>query len=238
MDSTDPSGAPVVPGTAPEGLGVAVDTLARFIHRAPLTEAIAALEHSLDGADAAQAVLTADSGGVDAGLLASALTVRESLGRINDLIHASGILLALPHVLEDDETISRRPSLGAGNDPSRPYDLETNRRVAEFKLARWRGADAMRKRQVFKDLTMLAADRSGRCADLFVIGPEPARFLRTSAATAAWALDRSPGALRTFESAFGSPTMPIREFTATHAAHVRITDLCDILPDSVTRLLR
>ncbi|KOU65077.1 hypothetical protein ADK96_19310 [Streptomyces sp. IGB124] len=164
--------------------------------------------------------------------------MRESLGRINDLIHASGILLALPHVLEEGETIARRPSLGAGNDPGRPYDLETDRRVAEFKLARWRGADAMRKRQVFKDLAMLAADRSGRRADLFVIGPEPARFLRTSATTAAWALDRAPGALRTFESVFGSTALQVREFTATHAAHVRIVDLCDVLPEAVTRLLR
>jgi hypothetical protein len=211
-----------------------VDILARFIQRAPLTEAIAALEHGLDGADAAHAAQVAGKGGVDASLLASALTVREGLG----LIHASGIMLALPHILEEGERISRRPSLGAGNDPGRPYDLETDRRVAEFKLARWRGADAMRKRQVFKDLTMLAADRSGRAADLFVIGPEPARFLNSSASTAAWALDRSPGALRTFESAFGSPDVPIREFTATHAAHVRITDLCDILPQGVTRLLQ
>ncbi|MEU5168171.1 MULTISPECIES: hypothetical protein [Streptomyces] len=221
-----------------EDLGAAVDTLARFLHRVPLTEAIAALERGLDGADAARAVRTAGMGGVDAGLLASALTVRESLGRINDLIHASGILLALPTVLEEGERIARRPSLGAGNDPSRPYDLETDRRVAEFKLARWRGADAMRKRQTFKDLTMLAADTSGRAADLFVVGPEPARFLRTSTSTAAWALDRSPGALRTFETAFGSPDVPIHEFTATHAAHVRITDLCTILPEAVTRLLR
>ncbi|MFC4983544.1 hypothetical protein [Streptomyces atroolivaceus] len=240
MDNTDDTETQSAPGTplASEGLGQAVDTLARFIRRAPLTEAIAALEYGLDGADAAHAVQVAEAGGMDVALLASALTVRESLGRINDLIHASGILLALPHVLEEGERVSRRPSLGAGNDPGRPYDLETDRRVAEFKLARWRGADAMRKRQVFKDLTMLAADRSGRAADLFIIGPEPARFLRSSTSTSAWALDRSPGALRTFESAFGSPNMSIRDFTATHAAHVRITDLCDVLPEAVTRLLR
>ncbi|WP_241911376.1 PE-PGRS family protein [Streptomyces sp. DH-12] len=240
MDSTETAGTRSAPGAppAPEDLDAAVGILAQFIQRAPLTEAIAALEHGLDGADAAHAAQIAGKGGVDAGLLASALTVRESLGRINDLIHASGIMLALPHILEEGERISRRPSLGAGNDPGRPYDLETDRRVAEFKLARWRGADAMRKRQVFKDLTMLAADRSGRAADLFVIGPEPARFLNSSASTVGWALDRSPSALRTFESAFGSPDVPIREFTATHAAHVRITDLCDILPGAVTRLLQ
>ncbi|MFJ9594565.1 hypothetical protein ACIRS3_17560 [Streptomyces virginiae] len=109
----------------------------------------------------------------------------------------SGVPLALPHVPEEGETIARHPSL---------------RRVAEGKLARWRGADAMRKRQVVKDLAVLAADRSGRRADLFVIGPEPARFLRTSATTAARVLDRVPS----------SAQLPCR---------------C-VLPEAFTRLLR
>ncbi|WP_245790408.1 hypothetical protein [Streptomyces monashensis] len=108
------------------------------------------------------------------------------------------------HQLGDEERITVCPSLGAGNDPSRPYDLETDQRIAEFKLARWRGADAMRKRQTFNDLVMLAADTSGRRAELFVIGPEPCRFLTTSTSTAAWALDRTPGALRTFTTVFGA----------------------------------
>ncbi|MDW8471490.1 hypothetical protein PV413_22405 [Streptomyces scabiei] len=141
------------------------------------------------------------------------------------MIHACGILHVLPHILGDEERITVRPSLRAGNDPSRPYNLETDQRIAEFKLARWRGPDAMRKRQTFKDLVMLGADTSGRRAELFVIDPEPRRFLATSTSTAAWALDRSPGALRTFTTVFGTPNMSVAQFTATHAAHVQITDL-------------
>ncbi|MFF2516540.1 hypothetical protein [Streptomyces sp. NPDC058086] len=121
----------------------------------------------------------------------SPYTVVVSQGRLNDLIHAAGIVLALPHLLEDGEEIAVRPSLAAGNDPHRPFDLETDRRVAEFKLARWRGADAMRKRQTFKDLVMLAADRTGRRAELFVVGPEPGRFMRSSP-SATPAMSRSP----------------------------------------------
>lgn len=80
--------------------------------------------------------------GADHELLSAAITVRRDLGRISDLIHAAAIVLVLPQVLEDGEQIINRPSLAAGNDPSRPYDLETNRRVAEFKLSRWAGTDA------------------------------------------------------------------------------------------------
>ena len=151
MAAVDTSGADETT-SAPAELGTAVDTLTMYLQRRPLAEAISTLEHRLEGADASTAARTAHEGHISADLLASALTVRESLGRINDLIHACGILLSLPHLLEDGETITVRPSLGAGNDSGRPYDVETNQRVAEFKLARWRGSDATRKRQTFKDL--------------------------------------------------------------------------------------
>lgn len=38
-------------------------------------------------------------------------------------------------ILEDDEVVTERPSLGAGNDPGCVFDLETTHRVAEFKLS-------------------------------------------------------------------------------------------------------
>ncbi len=86
-------------------------------------------------------------------------------------MHALGIALALEEPLEPGEELSR-PSLAAGNDPSRKYDLETDRRLAEFKLGRWDGAsNAGRKREVFKDLVGLAAEESDRRAELYVLGP-------------------------------------------------------------------
>jgi hypothetical protein len=91
----------------------------------------------------------------------------------------------LVELLEPDETL-RRPSLAAGNDPSRPYDVETDQRIAEFKLAQWGGNDAMRKRHVFKDLVHLAADSSGRRPELYVLGQQPRRFLSETRSSAAW----------------------------------------------------
>lgn len=218
-------------------LGNAVSVLAAFLGAEPLTCAIASMERSLVGRSASEAGAMAAARGVSPDLMVAALTVRGSLGRLNDLIHAAGIVLALPHLLQDGEEIAVRPSLAAGNDPSRPFDLETDRRVAEFKLARWRGADAMRKRQTFKDLVMLAADRTGRRAELFVVGPEPGRFLRTSRSTAAWALDRTPHARRVFGESFGSLEVSVAEFTERHAGHVQVTDLCDVLPPEVSAAL-
>ncbi|MDF3142924.1 MULTISPECIES: PE-PGRS family protein [unclassified Streptomyces] len=218
-------------------LGDAVALLADFLGAEPLTAAIASLERDLTGRPAREVGDMAAARGIGPELMVAALTVRESLGRLNDLIHAAGIVLALPHVLEGGEEIAVRPSLAAGNDPHRPFDLETDRRVAEFKLARWRGADAMRKRQTFKDLVMLAADRTGRRAELFVVGPEPGRFLRTSTATAAWALDRTPHARRVFEESFGSLDVSVAQFTGRHAGHVQVTDLCDVLPPRVAAAL-
>ncbi|MCM2431060.1 hypothetical protein [Streptomyces sp. RKAG337] len=132
MDATDENqdaGAPI-------DLSTAVGTLARFLHRQPLTQAIAGLEHRLEGADASSAARATAEAGVDEDLLASALTVRESLGRINDLIHASGILLVLPHILEPGEKIINRPSLGPGTiraDPS------TWRPTSGWRSSNWPG---------------------------------------------------------------------------------------------------
>ncbi len=194
-----------------------------------MTAKIADIEHDLDGCsrDAVEEIVSAR--GVSPDLLRGALLVRGRLGRINDLIHAAAIALALPELLEPDE-ILRRPSLAAGNDPSRPYDIETDRRVAEFKLARWDGHDAMRKRQVFKDLVHLAADASGRRAELYVLGERPLRFLRETGSSAEWGLDRFPATRQLFRERFGSLTVPISAVTDGAASHVRIINLAERLP--------
>jgi hypothetical protein len=214
------------------GLAEAVERLTAFLAAGPLTTAIAELEHRLNGLDGPSTEAVTRASGVDRDLLRAAITARGELGRISDLIHAAAIVLVLPQVLEEGERISNRPSLAAGNDPSRPYDLETNRRVAEFKLSRWLGADAMRKRQTFKDLVHLAADTSGRQPELFVVGDAPGRFLRSSRSTASWALDRSPATRELFAERFGSLEIRIADFTAGAGARVRITDLTTLLPEA------
>lgn len=117
------------------GLHREIALLLAFLDRAPLTLAIRDLEQALDGCDGEAAAEAVAAVGIDNELLSAALAMRQQLGRLNDLIHASAITLLLPAVLEADEIIQGCPSLAAGNDPMRPYDLQTSKRVAEFKLA-------------------------------------------------------------------------------------------------------
>ncbi len=210
-------------------LADAVEIVVGFLAVKPLTAGIAELEHELDGCtvDGLQAVL--EDHGVSLELLRSALVVRSRLGRVNDLVHASAIMVALPHILDSGETLCR-PSLAAGNDSSRPYDVESDRRIAEFKLARWDGADAMRKRQLVKDLVALAADTSGKKAELYVIGDRPLRFLTETMSKMSWALDRAPGARALFETRFGSLDVKVSAFVRGDGARVEIIDLEKRLP--------
>jgi hypothetical protein len=215
----------------PDDLRDELAVLLAFLSRRPLTTAVRDLERALDGCHGKAAAEEVAAAGVDATLLAAAVATRRQLGRLNDLIHASAIGLMLPRLLEPDEVVQGRPSLAAGNDPTRPYDLQTDRRVAEFKLSYWAGADAMRKRGVFKDLVHLAADQSGRRAQLFVVGEAPIKFLRESTSPASWGLDRAPSTRAVFQQRFGQLTIRIRDFTAGLGAHVELVDLLPLLPE-------
>jgi hypothetical protein len=198
--------------------------------RRPLSDVIADLEGALDGTRPGEAMSLVADAGVDAQLLSATVAVRAGVGRLNDHIHAAGIARALPYLLEADETVTNRPSLAAGNDPSRPFDLETDRRICEFKFSRWTGSDAMRKRGVFKDFVELG--RHLRATGLPVC---PRRSPRPLPAhhdlQGELGLDRAPSSRRLFAERFGALTTPISSFVATQADRVRIVDLEQALPD-------
>ena len=74
--------------------------------------------------------------GLDIDLLTASYLVKSLAGQINVIIHAVGILTALPEILEENERVEYL-SLGAGN-TGRQFDLETDRRIAEFKFINWK----------------------------------------------------------------------------------------------------
>ena len=117
-------------------LAQAISTLQGFYGKS-LTGTLSKLEMSVKGANTASCTEIIHSSGADVNVLAAAGLMKQLVSQNNVVIHAVGILLCLPHLLEEDETIEY-VSLGAGNTGS-PFDLETNKRIAEFKFIRWQG---------------------------------------------------------------------------------------------------
>jgi hypothetical protein len=205
-------------------LGDMLAALWPLLDRGSLTSSIADLEHQLDGRRASEIPTILDGFGIAPGVLEAALVARDRLGRINDIIHAIAIVVVLSTILEPEETMMR-PSLAAGNDPGRPFDVQTDRRIAEFKLSRWDGHDTARKRALVKDLVHLAAEGSSRRAQLYVLDASPARFLRESRSTIAWAVDRLPATRALYLDRFGDLETTISDFYMERARHVEIVDI-------------
>ena len=224
--------------TTPGEAASAFELLVSFLRGSPFTATIGQLEHDLVNTDISTVAAVTHAAGLTDELLTAALIVRRDVGRVSDVVHAAVISLALPLILEPGEVVANRPSLGPGNDKTRQFDLETNRRVAEFKVALWSGGDMMRKRGVTADLVHLAMDQSGRRPELWVAGDSPLRFLETSTSPVGNLLSRSSRHLRSrFEERYGTTDMPLCDFVAVQAAHVQRRNLADVLPAVAAALL-
>ncbi len=110
--------------------------LSRFTG-ADLTQTLGRIEGSVRGVTAEDCSAFLEEAGAGREVLSAAAEMKRLAGQINVTIHALGVLLCLPHILEPAERVEY-VSLGAGN-TGRKFDLETNHRVAEFKFIRWRG---------------------------------------------------------------------------------------------------
>jgi len=141
-----------------------------------LTLTIERIEGSLRNAtlDTCAAALAAC--GTKSEVLSAAGLIKRIAGQINVVIHALGILLCLPRILQPGEAIEY-VSLGAGN-TGRAFDLETNQRIAEFKFIRWQGGpEVIRQNALFKDFYEMAEHATKKQRFLYVLGTEyPEKF--------------------------------------------------------------
>ncbi|MET7305264.1 hypothetical protein [Embleya sp. NPDC005575] len=197
-----------------------------FLCAHPLTATLANVEAQLAGIDRHDAESIAEAAGFDEDLVDSALVVRERVGMLDALIHAAVITQLVPRILDEGETVTKRPSLGAGNDPERRFDLETTHRVAEFKLSSWKGADGARQRGLFADVVGLSLDDTGRRRQVYVVGALPVAFLKTSRRNALKTLSKGPLNVRGAPGL--TPTTTVAAFTA--AAGIEVIDLTGMLP--------
>ena len=156
--------------------------------------------------------------------LAEAAELKRLAGQVNVTIHALGILLCLKHVLEPGESVESL-SLGAGN-TGKPFDLETNRRVAEFKFIRWRGgSESIRQNDTFKDFYLLAAHATSKRKHLFLLDTEHAlRFFRGRRKLTS-VLSKNEEVRQRFFGEFGGTFRTVGDYYAAHKSEVEIGDV-------------
>ncbi len=165
-------------------------------------------------------------------LLTAAGHLKNVAGQINVVIHAVGMLLCLPHILEPGETIDY-VSLGAGN-TGRPFDLETDRRIAEFKFIRWRGgAEVIRQNSLFKDFFLMAEHMTPKRKFLYVLGAEqPMKFMNSRRALSS-VLSRYPILEKQLQVKYGNGYRTVQDYYAATKDSVIIMDVSEWVPELI-----
>jgi len=167
---------------------------------------------------------------ITASLLESAFVLKEVAGQINVIVHAVGILIALPHILKEGERVESL-SLGAGN-TGKAFDLETNWRVAEFKFIRWRGgSEAIRQNSIFKDFYGLAEAETTKERYLYVAGlTYPLKFFTGGRAFHS-VMSRNNKLWSGFQERYGDRFTKVREYYEYRKSLVQIVDILEVVPE-------
>lgn len=222
------------PGTSEDHSGIpvtlvqAAEHLQRF-EQDSLRQRIAALERDFHQADKNACVALFSSADVGPELWKAAQFMKQIAGQINVVVHAVGILLSLPYILQDGEVIEAL-SLGAGN-TGVPFDLITNQRVAEFKFTHWRGGpESIRKNQLFKDFYLLAEADTTKARYLYVVDKQyPLKFMRGKRSLAS-VLSRNNKLWATFQVQYGDRFSTVGDYYEYRKALVEIVDLAGLVP--------
>jgi len=192
---------------------------------------IAAVEAAVIGENAAEAITSARSEGLTEGVLADSLLVKAASAQIDVVLHAAGIIAALPYVLEPGERIEY-VSLGAGN-TGRAHDLETDLRVAEFKFIKWQGgSEAVRQDSLLVDLFHLATTETSKRRVLYLTGTKvPLKFLNKSTRDLRKALARHPGVPKQFENFYGDVSPTVKDYWVSIRDRIEVVDLVGLIPE-------
>jgi len=194
-----------------------------------LTNRISSLEANLRNTDRARCVSLFQTLQIDSSLLDSALRLKQAAGQVNVLVHTFGILLALPHILEEQEFVESL-SLGAGN-TGKSFDLETSHRVAEFKFINWKGgAESIRQNQLFKDFYLLAEHDTSKKRCLYVVGTTyPLKFLKGRRSLSS-VMSRNNKLWGDFKALYGERFSVVSEYYEYRKSLVHLIDITGIVP--------
>ena len=147
-------------------LATSVEQIGRFTGK-NLASKISELEFQFANRNRQQVAESLSANSVSQGLVEAARAIKRAAAQIDVVLHALGILVLLPSILEDDEIVEAL-SLGAGSSEAKRFDLETSRRVAEFTFIEWKGNDNVRLQKVFKDFYRLAEFRTTKKKELWL----------------------------------------------------------------------
>lgn len=149
----------------------AIETMMVLTSNQSLTKTIANVEKDIKGANRVGINDVIQKEGIDESVLQAALLVKKRISQIDVAIHAIGIINSLKYILEEDETIEYL-SLGAGNS-GRKFDLETNKRIAEFKFINWSDkSNTIRQNTTFKDFFELVEYDTEKMKCLYILDKE------------------------------------------------------------------
>jgi hypothetical protein len=194
-----------------------------------LTARIADLERRFTGAGPAESQRLLETEDLGQRSLRGALTLKRLAGQIDVIVHAVGILTALPYVLAPGEVVESL-SLGAGTG-GKLHDLETNRQVAEFKFIQWqKTGNSVRENSLFVDYFRLTSAVTQKRRVLYVVGAHvPRRFLRGGRALTS-VLSQNATVAERFRTLHGTRFATVRDFADFVGDLVMIVDLVEVVP--------
>lgn len=197
-----------------------------------LTNRLSDFEHIFQGLGANKAKELCNTNRLDSSLLTASFEIKKMAGQINVVIHASGILAALPSILVKGEKVEYL-SLGAGN-TGKQFDLETTHRIAEFKFINWKGgSETIRQNSLFKDFFGLAEADTAKEKCLYVLYIEkPLKFL-TGKRKLSSVMSRNIALQRKFTTIYDQKFSVVNEYYEFRKNDVKLVDIASMLPELV-----
>jgi hypothetical protein len=171
---------------------------------------------------------------IDETLLGAVIALKVASSQIDELLHAIGVLMLVPKILERDELVERL-SLGAGN-TGKDFDLVTDKRIAEFKFMHWKGGtETIRKNKLFEDFFYLAEYNTKKKRQLYVIGLiYPLKFMEGGRRLSSILKEKRIS--NKFYELYGNRFSVVSEYYHYRKQRVKIIDLTPLIP-SINELI-
>ena len=193
------------------------------------TKRVSKLENDFNDVNRVEAAERIEQQQIGQELFTAAMLIKHNSSQINEVIHALGILISLPSILNDGERVEAM-SLAAGN-TGKGFDLETSERIAEFTFIEWKGGpDVIRKNKVFKDFYFLAEADTGKEKELYSIGTSHVLSFLHSRRSLSPILEGNAKLGKSFREKYGTQFRTVREYYSTKKDDVNIRDVSEYFP--------